>query len=673
MKEMTYDPNYKMQRLKELWISKASADQRKGRAGRTGPGICYRLYSEKEFYDLESYTKAEIFRVPLESLLLQMISMGLPNARLFPFIEPPAMESIENSILALKQLEALTSDEKLTPLGKTLSRIPVEVGIGKMLLIGSVFKQLQATLTLAATLNVQSPFTNRAFRDAECEKLRADFESDHGDPITLLNLYREWLLVKKSQSERMRDREQENSKRWCRVRGLEEQRFYEITKLKGQLESLLRECQLLETETDEKSTAAERSMRAGEKRYLGSLKRAHKMEAPRQRKLLRAGDDEMDEIDDGKIDIKDVEFRLSNDFSKIDNLVMSATTDNCDLIMLKLILVSGLYPQIAISDEFNYLKSASEQFFHTKSKPYVSMHPMGYFSKNFQILNVPDSDIMEKPGVYKSKQPMSAKHQLVCYLSILETTKPYLMNAIRMQAAQTLLLFAQEIDANVTFSRIVCDSWLCLDFPFPESGQTLLKRAASLRKRWNDLVTEKLTENISKSRDFEQLERDLSNYMNCEVFYTIKRLLPADLKTLYKGSRAEDFELLKFEPNPFSDNFTCVANDVKGGVFVTENITYGCIDETDWSMQMAEDIFNAEFECSGCDQIFNFTSIQKLQHMAICKKKVEDEKPKEEENLRPTSSNQKLFKCSVCLKQMYLTNIDILKHKKSCKIKDEPK
>lgn len=335
---MTYDPNYKMQRLKELWVSKASAEQRKGRAGRTGPGICYRLYSEKEFYDLESYTKAEIFRVPLESLLLQMISMGLPNARLFPFIEPPAMESIENSILSLKQLEALTPDEKLTPLGKTLAKIPVEVGIGKMLLIGSIFRQLQPTLTLAATLNVQSPFTNRAFRDAECEKLRRDYESDHGDPITLLNLYREWLLLKKSQSE--------NTTRWCRNRGLEEQRFYEITKLKGQLESLLRECQLLDSDKEEKTTAAERSMRAGEKRYLGSLRRAHKMEAPRQRKLLKTGDD--DEVeDDGKIDIKDVEFRLSNDFSKIEDLVLSATTDNFDLIILKLILVSGLYPQVS--------------------------------------------------------------------------------------------------------------------------------------------------------------------------------------------------------------------------------------------------------------------------------------------------------------------------------------
>lgn len=93
----------KMQRLKEFWISKASADQRKGRAGRTGPGVCYRLYSQKTFDEFDAYSTAEIHRVPLESLLLQMISMGLPNARLFPFIEPPPADSVERSIFSLKK------------------------------------------------------------------------------------------------------------------------------------------------------------------------------------------------------------------------------------------------------------------------------------------------------------------------------------------------------------------------------------------------------------------------------------------------------------------------------------------------------------------------------------------------------------------------------------------
>ena len=99
---MQYDPVCKMRRLKEFWISRASAEQRKGRAGRTGPGVCFRLYSEKEYSDFDAYSAPEIQRVPLDSMILQMISMGLPDARLFPFIEPPSIDAVENSLTTLK-------------------------------------------------------------------------------------------------------------------------------------------------------------------------------------------------------------------------------------------------------------------------------------------------------------------------------------------------------------------------------------------------------------------------------------------------------------------------------------------------------------------------------------------------------------------------------------------
>lgn len=71
--------------------------------GRTGPGVCYRLYSDDEFEAMAEYSTPELQKVPLDALLLQMVAMGLPNARLFPFVEPPQAESIENSIESLKQ------------------------------------------------------------------------------------------------------------------------------------------------------------------------------------------------------------------------------------------------------------------------------------------------------------------------------------------------------------------------------------------------------------------------------------------------------------------------------------------------------------------------------------------------------------------------------------------
>jgi HrpA-like RNA helicase len=145
---------------------------------------------------LAPYSTPEIQRVPLDNLILQMISMGLPDARKFPFIEPPPAESVENSILVLKEQGALNEDESLTITGRMLANLPVDVSIGKMLIMGTLFHQIESVLSLAAALSVQSPFTNQAYRDADCVAARKNLDSDHGDPITLLNSYREWLQVR---------------------------------------------------------------------------------------------------------------------------------------------------------------------------------------------------------------------------------------------------------------------------------------------------------------------------------------------------------------------------------------------------------------------------------------------------------------------------------------------
>ncbi|XP_052902856.1 probable ATP-dependent RNA helicase DHX34 [Anopheles moucheti] len=706
VKEMSYDPTTKMQRLKEFWISKASAEQRKGRAGRTGPGVCYRLYAEKQFYDFDAYSTAEILKVPLESLLLQMISMGLPNARLFPFVEPPPMDNVENAIVGLKEAEALTEDEKLTPLGKALAKIPVDIGIGKMLLMGCVFQQLQPVLTLAAALSVQSPFTNRAYRDPECERARKSLESDHGDPITLLNAYKEWLEIKQHRTDYGRrddgDRRTESSKVWCRRRGLEEQRFYEITKLRNQFQDLLQDCGLMESQNNDHLSSAERAIRNGELRQLKELRKAHRMEAPRKRKLLKSdpwglGEDGDEEADDGKVDIRDVEFRLSHDSSKLQHLVTGATACSYrDLMTLKLILVSGLYPQVAIADEFNYCKSLSEQFFHTRAKPYVSLHPMSFFGNNAQLLQLTDSEIEEKPPTFKSRQPLSTRHQIVCYLTLLETNKSYLTNTLRMPAAQTLLLFAHTLETNSTFSRIVCDVWLCLDFPAPESGQTLLLKATKLRRLWNRLLAEKLKAltvtadgeltKVERNVPIEQMNRELwsslAQYMNTEVCYTVKKLLPADLKSLYIGHTTEEDGEQRMElpnPNPFAEEFQPLYNETKGGVFLTENITYGCVVETDWSMQMHEQILEQDWECGHCRGTFRLTGLQKLQHAVICKpEKIEEATSNAMPAASEVGSSRKLnvtrYDCASCGQQMMLSAIEVLKHKKGCgkRIKQEP-
>lgn len=111
----------------------------------------------------------------------------------------------------------------------------------------------------------------------------------------------------------------ENTKQWCHRRGLEEQRFYEITKLRNQFQDLLIDCGLAEKAFDTTMSSSERAIRHGELRQLKDLKRAHKFEAPRKRKLLKSDPWglETDDVDDQTVDIRDVDFRLSYDPSKI--------------------------------------------------------------------------------------------------------------------------------------------------------------------------------------------------------------------------------------------------------------------------------------------------------------------------------------------------------------------
>merc|ERR1719422_150468 len=211
------------------------------------------------------YSKPEIERVPLDSLVLQMVSMGLPDARKFPFIEPPAAESLENSISSLKEQGAMAEDESLTVTGKMLSNLPVDVCISKMLIMGSLFHQVESVLTLAAAMSVQSPFTNKAYKDDDCIAARRSLDNDHGDPITLLNAFREWLKIKAH--------DRENSRRWCRKRGLEEQRFYELIKLRKQFEELLDEAGLFEKKNEDGMSSAEKMARHGQLKQLKNMKR----------------------------------------------------------------------------------------------------------------------------------------------------------------------------------------------------------------------------------------------------------------------------------------------------------------------------------------------------------------------------------------------------------------
>ena len=107
----------------------------------------------------------------------------------------------------------------------------MDVVIGKMLVMASMFQIIEPALIIAAALSVQSPYTRRMDYDSDVTSLRKTLESDHGDPFTLLKAYDEWLMAKGREG---------STRKWCKRRGLEEQRFYEMSKLKRQFEELLK-------------------------------------------------------------------------------------------------------------------------------------------------------------------------------------------------------------------------------------------------------------------------------------------------------------------------------------------------------------------------------------------------------------------------------------------------
>ncbi|GAV51821.1 hypothetical protein ZYGR_0AF02920 [Zygosaccharomyces rouxii] len=158
-KERTYNEENGVQSFEIGWISKASADQRSGRAGRTGPGHCYRLYSSAVFEeDFEQFSRPEILRMPVESVVLQMKSMAIQNVINFPFPTPPDPRTLFKAVNILKYLGALDSREKITDDGKTMSLFPLSPRYSKILLVSTEHSCLPYAISIVSALSVGDPF-----------------------------------------------------------------------------------------------------------------------------------------------------------------------------------------------------------------------------------------------------------------------------------------------------------------------------------------------------------------------------------------------------------------------------------------------------------------------------------------------------------------------------------
>ncbi|KAL3874748.1 hypothetical protein ACJMK2_037719 [Sinanodonta woodiana] len=206
MKEKRYDQSKGMESLETIWVSRANALQRMGRAGRVQEGVCFHLFTGHRFeHHLQDQPVPEIQRAPLEQIVLRIRMMDIfktvdVEEVLNKLIEPPEGMSILAAILRLQDLGALDEKGELTPLGYHLGSLPVDVRIGKLMLLGAMFRCLDSALTIAACLSFKSPFVAPFGKKDKATVKKREFAVGNSDHLTMLSAYRKWQDVRRVSS-----------------------------------------------------------------------------------------------------------------------------------------------------------------------------------------------------------------------------------------------------------------------------------------------------------------------------------------------------------------------------------------------------------------------------------------------------------------------------------------
>uniref|UniRef100_A0A4W6C8C3 ATP-dependent RNA helicase DHX29 n=1 Tax=Lates calcarifer TaxID=8187 RepID=A0A4W6C8C3_LATCA len=194
-KENKYHESSQMSSLVETFVSKASAFQRQGRAGRVRNGFCFRLYPKYRFDAFMDYSIPEILRVPLEELCLHIMKCqyGSPEEFLSRALDAPQPQSVSNAVNLLRKIGACHPDNHLlTPLGHHLASLPVNVKIGKMLIYGAILGCLEPIATIAAAITEKSPFSTPMNRKEEANLAKAALALANSDHLTIYNAYLGW-------------------------------------------------------------------------------------------------------------------------------------------------------------------------------------------------------------------------------------------------------------------------------------------------------------------------------------------------------------------------------------------------------------------------------------------------------------------------------------------------
>ncbi|MFF8937841.1 ATP-dependent RNA helicase HrpA [Streptomyces paradoxus] len=262
-----YSHRTKVQRLPIEPVSQASANQRKGRCGRTSDGICIRLYSEEDFEARPEFTDAEILRTNLASVILQMTAAGLGDIEKFPFIDPPDHRNIRDGVQLLQELNALDPAQKdprkrLTETGRKLAQLPVDPRLARMVLEADKNGCVREVMVIAAALSIQDPRERPAEKQTQADQQHARFKDETSDFLAYLNL---WRYVREQQKERGSS----SFRRMCKQEYLNFLRIREWQDIYTQLRTVAKQMGIHLNEDDAPSDRVHVSLLAGLLSHVG--------------------------------------------------------------------------------------------------------------------------------------------------------------------------------------------------------------------------------------------------------------------------------------------------------------------------------------------------------------------------------------------------------------------
>lgn len=224
IKQKEFNPNTGIEALLTKRHAKSGCEQRKGRAGRTAPGACYRLYTEVEYNNREEYQNPEIARSNLDHVILAMKKIGIEDVRGFEFIDRPKEEAIAQAIETLKMLGALDANEKLTEVGRTMAELPLKPEIARMVIEAQKYHCVGKICTIAAMMGGKSVFVRPKEKEREADATHAQFSQGQGgsDFMKLLEVWNQWSASGFDE-------------RWARNHFLNVGQLFEVREIRAQL------------------------------------------------------------------------------------------------------------------------------------------------------------------------------------------------------------------------------------------------------------------------------------------------------------------------------------------------------------------------------------------------------------------------------------------------------